>query len=197
MSEPADRPKRYERLTDKLPEILIEAGSVVIALLLGLALNSWNENREIRQRADAARAAIIAELGENRHEIDEARPKLKDIVEKLTAAAADDAPASHELNINLGLSLLSAAAWRAALATQASQTIDFAWMTRVAKVYELQENYIRVQGTALDQISSIPADKGLSGKQVAQSLIARMSALSQLADGLSRSYDDVLGEKHP
>jgi hypothetical protein len=197
MSEPAARPSLRERLTEKLPEILIEAGSVVIALLLALALNGWNEDREIRQRADAARAAILAELGENRQEIDDARPKLKEIVEKLTAVIEDKAPATHELNINLGLSLLSSAAWRAALATQASQTIDFAWLTRVAKVYELQENYIRVQGAAVDQLSSIPADHGLSGKQVAQSLVARISALSQLADGLSRSYDDVLGEKHP
>jgi hypothetical protein len=197
MSEPAARPSLRERLTEKLPEILIEAASVVLALLLALALNGWNENREIRQRADAAHAAILAELGENRKEIDDAQPKLKEIVEKLTAVVDDKAPATHELNVNLGLSLLSAAAWRAALATQATQTIDFAWMTRVAKVYELQENYLRVQGLAVDQLSSIPADRAVSGKQVAQSLVARMSALSQLADGLSSSYDDVLGERHP
>jgi hypothetical protein len=197
MSEPAARPSWRERLTEKLPEILIEAASVVIALLLALALNGWNEDRQMRARADTARSAILAELRGNRHEIKDARPNLKEIVDRLNAAAGDDAPATHELQVTLGISLLSAAAWHAALATQASQEIDFAWMTRVAKVYEQQENCLRVQGVAVDQLTAIPADRSASEKQVAQSLVARMSALSQLADGLSKSYDDVLGDTHP
>jgi hypothetical protein len=180
MSEPAARPSLRERLIEKLPEILIEAASVVLALLLALALNGWNEDRAMRARGDAARTAILAELRENRQEIQNAQPKQ-----------------SHELSINLGISLLSEAAWRAGLATQASQTIDFSWMTRVAKVYELQESYQRAQGLAVDQLSSIPADPNLGGQQIARSLIPRMSALSQLADGLARSYDDVLEGAHP
>lgn len=197
MSEPAARPSLRERLTEKLPEMLIEAASVVIALLLALGLNGWNEDRQMRARADTARTAILTELRGNKQEIDDARPKLKEIVDRLNAAAGDDAPEAHELQVNLGISLLSAAAWHAALATQASQEIDFAWMTRVAKVYEVQENYLRVQGVAVDQLTAIPADRSVSGKQIAQSLVARMSALSQLADGLSKSYDDVLGSAHP
>lgn len=192
MSEPGTKRSLRERLAEKLPEILIEAASVVLVLLLALALNGWNEDREIRARASAARAAILAELGENRQEIRDAQPKLKAIIAELSAALGKDPPSSHELHVNLGISLLSEAAWRAALATQASQTIDFAWMTRVAKVYELQENYLRAQGLAVDQLSAIPVDSSLGGKQVAASLVPRFSTLSQLADGLSRSYDDVL-----
>ena len=61
------------RLAERLPEILIEAASVVFALLLALALNQWNERRELRERGAAVRAAIRAELSENRLEIDSAR----------------------------------------------------------------------------------------------------------------------------
>jgi hypothetical protein len=197
MSEPAARPSFGERLTEKLPEMMIEAASVVIALLLALALNGWNEDRQMRERADTARTAILTELRSNKQEIDDARPKLKEIVDRLNVAGGDDVPETHELQVNLGISLLSAAAWHAALATQASQEIDFAWMTRVAKVYEVQENYLRVQGVAVDQLTTIPADRNVSGKQIAKSLVARMSALSQLAEGLSKSYDDVLGSTHP
>jgi hypothetical protein len=197
MSEPAARPSLRERLSEKLPEILIEAVSVVIALLLALALNGWNEDRQERERGATARAAILAELRENRQEIEAAKPKLEAIVASLSAALDKNAPPTHELNVQLGISLLSEAAWRAALATQANQTIDFGWMTRVAKVYELQESYQRVQGLAVDQLSSIPADPSVGGKQIAQSLVPRFSALSQLADGLARSYDDVLGGEHP
>lgn len=197
MSKFSARVPLRERVSEKLPEILIEAASVVLALLLALALNGWNENRKERARADTARAAILAELRENRQEIESARPKLKAIVTSLSAALGKDAPPSHELRVDLDLSLLSEAAWRAALATQASQTIDFAWMTRVAKVYELQESYLRTQGLAVDQLSSIPADPSVGGAKVAQSLVPRMSALSQLADGLAHGYDDVLDGTHP
>jgi hypothetical protein len=194
MNERSARPGLRERLLEKLPEILIEAASVVIALLLALALNQWNENRETRTRADAARAAILGELRANREEIGEQIPKLKAIVSTLSATASGSTPPpSREMQVNLGVALLSAAAWHAALATQASQTIDFAWMTRVAKVYELQDNYVRVQNLAIDQLSSIPAeDKNLTGQEIARSLVARMSALSQIADGLARNYDEVL-----
>jgi hypothetical protein len=185
------------RLREKLPEILIEAASVVVALLLALALNGWNENRQVRERAATARAAILAEPGENRREINEAQPKRKAIVDSLNAALAKDAPPSHEMQVNLGVSLLSAAAWHAALATDATQTIDFARMTRVAKVYEVQESYLHVQSQAMDQLGSIPADPTLGGPKIAASLVPRLSMLSQLADGLAKSYDDILGPGNP
>lgn len=181
------------RLREKLPEILIEAASVVIALLLALALNSWNDARHDRERATAARAAILAELRGNRVELAAAQSKLKDIVAELNAALDPDKPEPHELKVELGVSLLSSAAWHAALATQASQDLDFDWIRRIARVYELQDNYLRVQNVAVDQLGAIPADESLSSRQVAQSLIQRMIALSQLAGGLARSYDDALG----
>ena len=196
-SEPARaaRSTLRARLHEKLPEILIEAASVVLALLLALALNAWNERREEHERADNARAAILSELGENRKEIEDARPRLASIVADLAAAAAEPDGASNDaLQINLGLSLLSAAAWHAALATQATQTIDFAWITRVAKVYELQDDYLRVQNAMLDQLGSIPPDKNLSRATLAKTLMSRLATMSQLAEGLSRSYDDVLGK---
>jgi hypothetical protein len=194
MTETTRRPSRWARLSEKWPEILIEAASIVVALLLAFAVNDWHERNETRERAAAARAGILAELGENRDEIRKAQPTLQAIVDRLNAAIADDAPPSHELSINLGISLLSGAAWHAALATRASQSIDYAWMLRVAQVYELQDNYVRVQNAALDALAAIPADKSISGKQVAASLVSRISTLRQLADGLSRAYDDVLGE---
>ncbi|HEY6985926.1 MAG TPA: hypothetical protein VH375_07575 [Rhodanobacteraceae bacterium] len=197
MTDPRARLPLRQRLAERLPEILIEAASVVAALLLALALNGWNEEREIRARADSARAAILAELRGNREEIRTAQPKLKEIVQYLSDLIANGAPAGHEMHVDLGISLLSEAAWRAALATQATQTIDFAWMTRVARVYELQENYLRVQNAAIEQLGSIPADSSVGGKQVAASLVPRLSTLSQLADGLARNYDELLDARPP
>jgi hypothetical protein len=194
MNEPL-RAQRYvlrERLRDKLPEILIEAASVVLALLLALAVNEWHDRRQENERAYDARRAILAELRANSGEIKSSRAALKGIVQTLRDALDDSKPEAGKLQINLGISLLSAAAWRAALATQASQRIDFDWITRVAKVYELQDNFQRVQNAAIDQLATLPPDGGSGAHQIAAMLVPRFSALEQLADGLANSYDDVL-----
>ncbi|HEX5124463.1 MAG TPA: hypothetical protein VFV97_14565 [Rhodanobacteraceae bacterium] len=181
------------RLAEKLPEILIEAGSVVFALLLALALSQWNERRELRERGEDVRAAIRAELAENRTEIEAARPALAGIRKDLRDAIAGSEAAQHKLSVDLGVSLLSSAAWHAALATRATQTIDFKWMTKVAKIYELQDNYLHVQTAAVDQLTSIPAGGDKDSKAIASTLIARFDGLAQLADGLAKAYDDELG----
>jgi hypothetical protein len=181
------------RLAEKLPEILIEAGSVVLALLLALALNQWNERRELAERGEAARAAIRAELAENCIEITSARQNLVGIRKHLRDVIDGKETAEHALSVDLGVSLLSAAAWHAALATHATQTIDFKWMTKIAKIYELQDNYLHVQAAAVDQLTSIPAGGDKDAKAIAESLIARMDGLAQLADGLAKAYDDELG----
>jgi len=193
----AGRTTLRERLREKLPEILIEAGSVVIALLLALAINAWNQDRELRARADTARAGILAELRTNRDDLDAARPKLREIVDSLRDKLAKDAPEPHEVTVLLGVTQLSSAAWRAALATDAMRTVDFAWISEVARVYEVQDEYLRLQQNALDQISSIPADPALGGKSVAASLMPRFNVLVQIADGLSRNYGEILDRKQP
>ncbi|MBO9663806.1 hypothetical protein [Dokdonella sp.] len=192
MTDAIARVPLRERLREKLPEILIEAGSIVIALLLAFAVNAWNERRQESERAEAARSAILAELRANQQEIDSARGTLKDIVATLQGALDGSKPATHELNVNLGISLLSSAAWRTTLATQTSQRIDFAWITRVAKLYELQDNFLRVQNAAVDQLAALSPGEVDSGRQVASLLLPRLRTLVQLADGLAASYAEIL-----
>lgn len=135
MSEPLPRARLRERLRDKLPEIFIEAGSVVLALLLAFAINEWHDRRQENERAAVAREAILRELRANASEIASTRTALAPILASLRGALDETQAEPRELKVNLNLSLLSSAAWHAALATQASQRVDFEWMTRVAKVY--------------------------------------------------------------
>jgi len=196
MNEPvlAERPAFRERLRDKLPEILIEAASVVLALLLALAVNDWRDREQENERAAITREAIVAELRANQQEIESAHLALTRIVASLQGAMDDSKPAAHELNVEMGISLLSAAAWHATLATQASQRIDFAWLTRIAKLYELQDHFLRVQNAAVDQLSAVPPDDSVNGKQVAAMLLPRFNALDQLAQSLTLGYAEALDE---
>jgi hypothetical protein len=199
MTEPSAsaRPRLRERLREKLPEIVIEAGSVLLALLLALGANQWNERQQENERAEIARKAILAELRANRQEIDGKRGKLQEVVAQLRDALDTSKPPPHELQVQVGISLLSAAAWHASLATQASQRIDFAWLTRIAKLYELQDNFVRVQNIAIDQLNSVPFDRTADGRQIAAGLLPRFRALDQFAQGLAASYAEALDEATP
>lgn len=186
------RPSLAVRLRERLPEILIEAASVVVALLLALAINNWSEERQQDQRADAARAAILVELKENRSELASVQPNIRDTLERLRAAVSSEAAQPTQLRIELDIALLSSAAWQAAATTRASQSIDLTWITRMAKVYELQDNFQRVQNLAVDQLSSIAPVDSLDGREIALSMIPRLNALAQIADGLMQNYDEAL-----
>ncbi len=194
MSETAPRARLRERLRDKLPEIFIEAGSVVLALLLAFAINEWHDRRQEDERATVAREAILRELHANSSEIASTRSALAPILASLRGALDETQAEPRKLEVNLNLSLLSSAAWHAALATQASQRIDFEWMTRVAKVYELQDNFLHVQEAAVDQLAALPPGGDAGGRRIAAGLLPRLSALAQLADGLAASYVDVFGD---
>ncbi|WP_371280192.1 hypothetical protein [Dokdonella sp.] len=187
-----NRPSLAIRLRERLPEILIEAASVVVALLLALAINNWSEERQQTLRADAARAAILVELQENRSELAGVQPNIRATLESLRAAVSSEAPQPKELRVELDIALLSSAAWQAAATTRASQSIDLAWITRMAKVYELQENFQRVQNLAVDQLGSIAPENGMDGREIALSMIPRLNALAQIADGLMQDYDRAL-----
>ena len=194
---PPAHPGLRHRLREKLPEILIEAGSVVLALLLALAVNEWHDRQQEEERADAARSAILAELRANQQELEVKRNELKDIIASLNAARDTSKPEVHEMKVNLSLSLLSAAAWHASLATQASRRIDFAWITRIAKVYELQDNLLRIQNAAVDQLASLTPDDTRTAPQIASALLPRFQVLDQLTDGLVHAYADALDAKSP
>jgi hypothetical protein len=182
-----------ERLRDKLPEIFIESGSVVLALLLAFAVNEWHDRRQEDERAAVAREAIVRELHANAKEIESTRSALAPVLASLHGALDAAQAEPHELKVELGLSLLSPAAWRAALATQSSQRIDFEWTMRVAKVYELQDSFLHVQEAAVDQLAALPPGGDADGRRIAAALLPRLGALAQLADGLAASYADVLG----
>jgi hypothetical protein len=97
------------------------------------------------------------------------------------------------LLLDMRLALLSEAAWRATLTSGAMQHIDFTWSTRVGKVYELQELVAHAQSLALDQIAEVTNATTDSRRVLAQRLLGRQRALSQLAGDLDAAYHDFLG----
>ena len=182
------------RLREKLPEILIEAGSVLLGLLLAFGANAWHEHAQDAERAERARAAILAEMRENRKEFIGSRDAVAKVIGELRKAKSDESSV-HEMTVNIPLALLSEAAWRTAQATQAVRDIDYAWMIRVSKVYELQGMYRQMQASVVQQLADIDSMNINTRADVARQLLGRMSAMADLGNGLDGGYAELLDKK--
>jgi hypothetical protein len=187
-------PPLHSRLREKLPEILIEAASVLLGLLLAFAANAWHERSQDRERADQARAAILAELSDNRKEFVTSRDAIAKLIDDLRKAKKDESSV-HEMSVTIPLALLSEAAWHTAQATQAVRDVDYAWMIRVSKVYELQAMYRQTQASVVQQLADIDSMNINTRADVARQLLGRVSAMADLGKGLDGAYAELLDKK--
>ncbi len=62
------------------PELVLEALFVVLAVLVALAVDEWNEGRELRAQADLARAAVMSELESNQAELAAGRESMAEML---------------------------------------------------------------------------------------------------------------------
>lgn len=185
-------------LRDKLPEILIEAASVVVAILLAFAVDEWREARSRQALAERARDFIVAEIRANRDELRgtfDANRKTLEIMGQQMEALAKSADGSVSTGMNL--SQLSAAAFDAAKATQAAQTLDFDWLVQVGRTYELQKQFQAAQDSALMDVTVAGGEISAGGnpRAVLQRLDSRLRAVQAIANGLLESYSRLLDGK--
>src|SRR5262245_21855151 len=85
-ARPAGPGGRGYRLRDKLPELLLEAASVVFAVLLALAVDEWRETKSQKALAARARASILEEIRGNESELRDARDKNHALMQRIEEA---------------------------------------------------------------------------------------------------------------
>jgi hypothetical protein len=180
------------RIRPKLPEILIEAMSVVCAVLLALAVDEYRQDRENASRAARARESILAELRTNR---DLLRRSLNANRKGLAAIAPEEelGPGSKtKLELGLVWYGLSSAAWQSAQNTQAMNRMDYNWLIKTAAVYEFQFMYGRHQEELFRHIgvASTEPDKRIGARAVR----GRLFMLLQVAENLIQMYDGALAQ---
>jgi hypothetical protein len=146
------------RLRAKLPEILIEACSVALAVVLALWANDWSDNRRLDAQASELKAAVASELRSNLADLADSRPGLQRAIDDAHHYLEPDGRQVHSLQFNVRLSLLSAAAWQTVQSSNAVQRLEPDWRIRVAKVYELQALYQRQQESTLGALNAIAID---------------------------------------
>ncbi|MCB1606585.1 MAG: hypothetical protein KDI71_06375 [Xanthomonadales bacterium] len=181
---------RFPRLRERLPEILLEAFSVLVAVLLAFAVEEWRDDRELAQRADEARVAIVAEIARNERELAGVQQDLQTTLEALenAAKATREGNPPDGLSLNVEVALLSSAAWKTALATDSSRRLDYAWMLQVSELYELQELYVRAQWQVVQKTATFGSRRDAPVEEVLAEVLGDFRLLNTLYQGLGESY---------
>lgn len=182
------------RLKEKLPELLLEAASVVFAVLLALAVDEWRETRSREALAARARASILEEIRGNEAELrktrDNNRALLRSVEEGLSQLAQKRDTA---LQFHFEIALLSSSAWNTAQMTQAANDLEFDWLRRVSNVYELQGLYVTSQSAVVDRLSGISELLEDDPRRMLTIIAERLRVALKVQDSLLEEYGKVLG----
>ena len=179
------------KLRDKVPEIILEAVSVVLAVLLALAVDAWREDRSNAREAERARRGVLEEIASNHRELASNREDNRavlDAVHQTLEAIEADPEKGGELSVDFSVSLLSSATWDTAKVTLSVHHLDFNWVARISKLYELQALYSRRQ----DELVSFLASGGAGDDdRMLESMHRRLTAVLELEDGLLATYETM------
>jgi hypothetical protein len=195
------------RLNERLPEILIEAASVVIALLLAVGANAWHEHSRQVSLSHHARAAIRAEIASNRSRLQATRASIKTALKKTRAALSSrDRNDQKQFALPYRPLLPSAAAWQIARDAGAIRAFNYKQMLKLAGTYELQDMFMRAQRRVLYPPAPVsvpgmqkPGSRGHKmyvKLQLAQYLI-NVQRLSGLGAQLDQAYRAALDDGEP
>lgn len=132
-----------KRKGDRYGALLVEMFSIVVAIVLGLAITSWDETRRERARAASAVERIDRELEANLAEVDDRVPyygRLRATLDSLVEADGDRVFDTYDLSSIPGWQglrppLLSTSAFDVAVNAGALEHVDFAEASSATAAY--------------------------------------------------------------
>jgi hypothetical protein len=193
------RPSVGERLREKWPEILLEAASVVVAVLLAFGVDEWRDARAKRELAERARTSVLAEIRANRDELRGVyamnAKQLATMQQTLDFFTAHPDAKDASVSLAFHAAQLSQAAWDAARTTQAAQLVPFDWVVEVARVYETQELYRVAQLDMLQRTRSAVAEFASTKRsppEIVAPLRSELQTFQSLGEQLAGKYDGFL-----
>lgn len=182
------------RLREKLPELLLEAASVVFAVLLALAVDEWRELRSQKALAERARASILEEIRSNESELRSTRDSNRALLQRIeeTLPRVQQREPETSVDFDFQIAFLSSASWQTAQMTQAASFLDFDWVRRVSKIYEVQDLFLTSQSAVMDRISGISEILEDDPHRMLTIIAERLRAALQIQDLLLAEYGKIL-----
>ena len=186
-----------------LAAMAAEALMVVFAVLVAFGVEEWREERQLRQFAASARAAIELELQENLDEFRNSQPSLRSLLQRIAVfVQAEDESDFRDRRFEISLSLpnVSSAAWRTAQTSEAAPYFDYDWIIRVSQTYDILDAYERVRDLMLDSMSLVLA-RGASDahpldfKEDLYQLNGRLLLLDQAHAAIQEQMEELLAHE--
>jgi len=193
-------------------DFLLHLFTITVGLLIALALEGCVERWHHRELRDEADANMKQEIRDNTQEIATMRSNIAKEEKSLTSAlqflqARRENKAYDISSISLSFSFgdLSDASWRTASATGALNYMDYSHVQWYASAYQLQDkfdvlqlqtfnDFLQLQSYAVNGFNPekvTPQEAAAAAVEVRRAL-ARLKALDQFGDALSKDYDNAL-----
>ena len=194
-------------------DVAIHLAIVTVGILIALGLEQSVEWYHHRELATEARENILSEMRDNKKEIESLLKKLPGSQENhLSAVSVIDKYLAHSKStdnkMTLGVSVaeIRDTAWATAQTVGALNYMPYAEVQKLASAYRVQQQFLRVQDRTMDSVVTAAAifAEGKGPEKLPQSdlaternrildSLAQLFAETQIAQGLDRSYNDVLG----
>jgi len=181
-------------LRRRLPDLLIEALFIFLAVVLALAAEEWREGRDRRDLADRALRSVAEEMRSNLEELERTGPVNEDRADsaRVMLERLGSGRDLEDADIGLEVSLLSTAAWQSAQMSQAVQYLDLETMRELSEVYEIQALFERMQDGMVDRIGELTRVAEEDPRAAVRQGLGGISMLLQLRDVLVQVYRNTL-----
>ena len=129
---------------------------VVGSILLALALDEWNENREFQDLAGRSLVNFEREIQQNRLRLEDVtlfHVGLRDVLANMDASG-EPVPATTIRNIMEGFqpAILVSTAWETAVATGALGYMDYDVVSGLSLTYNLQDRLVTLNESGLNDV---------------------------------------------
>jgi len=180
----------------RLPDLMVEAGMIFLAVVLALAAEEWREKRDRQELADRAQSSVVEEIRSNLAELERTAPRN---VERLEAAREvlrelEAGVEPGDADLGLEVSLLSTAAWQSAQMSQAVHYFDLDAMRQLSEVYEIQEMYDRMQTGIVDGMGDLLRIAREDPEAAVRQGVSGVSMLVGFHETLAETYRHTLDQ---
>jgi len=181
-------------LRTRLPDLIVEAGFVFLAVFLALIAEEWREDQDRRELAERALAAVVSEIEANRDEILQGDSQNQADLEALRRALDELGRGTElpEITVNYQVALTSTAAWETARMSQAINFLEFERVADLAELYELQSLFERAQDELVDRITQVGVRLRREPDAALAEAAARMEAVMNYRRVLVDAYSAQL-----
>lgn len=178
---------------NRFGKYLFEMMSIIVGVLVALAVDEWNEDRQNKERAEIAIHNVHLEIGKNLEVLGILHPENQAVLEVLQTEASSDT----SLRILPGLQLYDTA-WRTLESSGISAYVEYDKLFDIAQVYSIQNIYKDLGKDFIDQIMetktlALAMGKDISEEEIIHSSVELLELMVHVEENLIVLMQEYIG----